>query len=319
MKVIDLSKRVAVVTGGSGKIGRGLCRGLAECGANVVICYFSNKEAAEKIQSDLEKSYNIKAMAIKTDITSKNSIMAMKKQVNEKLGIVDIIVNNAFILHPWRKVLEQDLESYESQFKSTVVHNVLMIQAIMATLYDSGARVQELIYLKAADVRLGSPATITLTGKADKRRCVPLMEKTRNLLEGYMRENSLLKNEYQSHPIFYNSRKHPFTRPGITYILKKYLRKAKRSHPEVIFPKDIHPHMFRHSKAMHLLEAGINLIYIRDFLGHVNVTTTETYLRADTEKKRKALESVYMDVVTGDVPLWQEDTDLLIWLEDFCR
>ncbi len=191
--------------------------------------------------------------------------------------------------------------------------------AIMATLYDSGARVQELICLKAADVRLDSPATITLTGKADKRRCVPLMEKTRNLLEGYMRENSLLKNEYQSHPIFYNSRKHPFTRPGITYILKKYLRKAKRSHPEVIFPKDIHPHMFRHSKAMHLLEAGINLIYIRDFLGHVNVTTTETYLRADTEKKRKALESVYMDVVTGDVPLWQEDTDLLIWLEDFCR
>jgi integrase/recombinase XerD len=78
------------------------------------------------------------------------------------------------------------------------------------------------------------------------------------------------------------------------------------------------PH-FRHSKAMHLLEAGINLIYIRDFLGHVNVTTTETYLRADTEKKRKALESVYMDVVTGDVPLWQEDTDILSWLEDFCR
>ena len=191
--------------------------------------------------------------------------------------------------------------------------------AIMTTLYDTGARVKELIDLKAADVRLDSPATITLTGKARKRRCVPVMRKTRKLLESYMAENSLFKNENQSHPLFYNSNTCPFTRPGITYILKKYLNQAKKSHPEVLFPENLHPHMFRHSKAMHLLEAGVNLIYIRDLLGHVNVTTTEIYLRADTEVKRKALESVYMDVVTGDIPLWQEDTNLLSWLEDFCR
>lgn len=190
---------------------------------------------------------------------------------------------------------------------------------VMATLYDTGARVQELIDLKAVDVRLTKPATITLTGKANKRRCVPIMEKTRKLLESYMAENSLLKNENQSHPLFYNSSRHPFTRPGITYILKKYLKQAKKSHPEALFPDDLHPHMIRHSKAMHLLEAGVNLIYIRDLLGHVNVTTTEIYLRADTETKRKVLESVYMDVVTGDIPVWQEDTDLLNWLQDFCR
>ena len=70
---------------------------------------------------------------------------------------------------------------------------------------------------------------------------------------------------------------------------------------------------------MHLLEAGVNLIYIRDLLGHVHVTTTEIYLRADTETKRKVLESLYMDVVTGDIPVWQEDTDLLSWLQGFCR
>ena len=145
------------------------------------------------------------------------------------------------------------------------------------------------------------------------------MQKTRNLIESYMIERGLLKNGNQDHPLFYNSRRHPFTRPGITYILKKYLKQAKKSHPEVIFPKNLHPHMLRHSKAMHLLEAGVNLIYIRDLLGHVNVTTTEIYLRADTETKRKVLESVYMDVVTGDIPVWQEDTDLLNWLQDFCR
>jgi site-specific recombinase XerD len=190
---------------------------------------------------------------------------------------------------------------------------------VMATLYDTGARVQELIDLKAADVRLNSPATVTLTGKANKKRCVPIMQKTRNLIESYMIERGLLKNGNQDHPLFYNSRRHPFTRPGITYILKKYLKQAKKSHPEVLYPENLHPHMLRHSKAMHLLEAGVNLIYIRDLLGHVNVTTTEIYLRADTETKRKVLESGYMEVVTGDIPVWQEDTDLLNWLQDFCR
>ncbi len=77
--------------------------------------------------------------------------------------------------------------------------------------------------------------------------------------------------------------------------------------------------MLRHAKAMHLLEAGVNLIYIRDFLVHVSVTTTEIYLRANTETKRKALESAYMDVVTQDIPVWDEDADLLNWLQDFCR
>ncbi|MDE8564517.1 tyrosine-type recombinase/integrase [Anoxybacillus rupiensis] len=191
--------------------------------------------------------------------------------------------------------------------------------AIMVTLYDTGARVQELIDLKTRDVRLTKPATITLTGKGNKRRSVPIMEKTRELLENYMMENSLLENGKQGHPLFYNSNRRPFTRPGITYILEKYLKQAKESYPEVLFTDRLHPHMIRHTKAMHLLEAGINLIYIRDLLGHVNVTTTEIYLRANTETKRKALESAYMEVVPQDIPVWDEDTDLLEWLREFCK
>lgn len=190
---------------------------------------------------------------------------------------------------------------------------------IMATLYDTGARAQELIDLKTADVRLTKPATITLKGKGNKKRCVPIMDKTRNLLENYIKENRLLENGNQHHPLFYNSRRHPFTRPGITYILEKYLKKARKSHSEVLFPEGLHSHMLRHTKAMHLLEAGVNLIYIRDLLGHVNVTTTEIYLRANTELQKRALESAYTEVVTQDIPVWDEDTDLLNWLQDFCR
>ncbi len=190
---------------------------------------------------------------------------------------------------------------------------------IMATLYDTGARVQELIDLKTNDVRLTKPTTITLSGKGNKKRCVPIMEKTRNLLENYIKENRLMANGNQNHPLFYNSRRHPFTRPGITYILEKYLKQAKESHMEVLFPARLHPHLVRHTKAMHLLEAGVNLIYIRDLLGHVNVTTTEIYLRANTEMKRKALESAYMEVGIQDIPVWDDDTDLLNWLHDFCK
>lgn len=189
---------------------------------------------------------------------------------------------------------------------------------IMATLYDTGARVQELIDLKTGDVRLTKPATITLSGKGNKKRCVPIMEKTRNLLENYMIENRLLENGKQAHPLFYNSSRNSFTRPGITYLLEKYLKQAKKSKSEVLFPNSLHPHMIRHTKAMHMLEAGVNLIYIRDLLGHVNVTTTEIYMKTNTETKRKALESVYMEVETQDIPVWDEDTELLNWLQDFC-
>lgn len=190
---------------------------------------------------------------------------------------------------------------------------------LIATLYDSGARVQELIDLKTRDVRLIKPATLTLKGKGNKRRSVPLMNKTRDLLENYMKETKLLENGKQDYPLFCNSNGRPFTRPGITYILEKYLKQAKVTHSGVLFPEKIHPHMIRHTKAMHLLEAGVNLIYIRDLLGHVNVTTTEIYLRANTEIKRNALEAAYMEVVTQDTPVWDQDTDLLNWLEDFCK
>lgn len=191
--------------------------------------------------------------------------------------------------------------------------------AILVTLYDSGARVQELIDLRVVDVRLMTPATITLTGKGNKKRCVPLMDKTRCILQSYMEENHLLDNGKQHSPLFFNSRYQPFTRPGITYILNKYFKMAKENNPDIIFPITIHPHMIRHTKAIHLLESGVNLIYIRDLLGHVSITTTEIYLRAETELKRVALESAYPEVVSQDIPKWTENMEILRWLEEFCK
>lgn len=189
---------------------------------------------------------------------------------------------------------------------------------LIVTLYDTGARVQELIDLRVRDVRIASPSVITLTGKGNKKRHVPIMSKTHLLLKNYMEEHKLNLNGKQDHPLFFNSRHYKFTRLGITYILKKYFSSAKKDKKDIVFPEKIHPHMLRTSKAMHLLDANVNLIYIRDFLGHVNITTTERYAKANSERKRKALEAAYVDI-TEDVPNWNEDKDLLNWLQEFCK
>lgn len=118
--------------------------------------------------------------------------------------------------------------------------------------------------------------------------------------------------------MFFNSRHQKLTRAGIAYIIKKYVEAAKRQN-NIVLPEKISPHVFRHTKVMHLLQANINLVYIRDFLGHASVTTSEIYASADSEMKRLALEQAYFPMVTDDIPAWQEDEDLLIWLQNFCK
>ena len=96
--------------------------------------------------------------------------------------------------------------------------------------------------------------------------------------------------------------------------MDKYADQARSQHPEWI-PQVLSPHVMRHSKAMHLLQAGVNLVYIRDLLGHVSIRTTEVYARADSEMKRKALEAAYPSAASATMPIWQENTDLIIWLK----
>lgn len=190
---------------------------------------------------------------------------------------------------------------------------------LLTLLYDSGARVQEIIDLSVKDIRTASPATITLHGKGRKIRSVPLMSQTNKMIVQYLKENRLWERpEKLDHPLFFNNRKEQLTRAGVTYIIKKYVNAAKTT-TDVTFPEKISPHVFRHTKAMHMLQSNINLIYIRDFLGHVNVTTTEIYAKADTETKRKALEEAYIQVETPDQPDWTDDKNLMEWLRDICK
>ncbi len=132
MKTIDLSKKIAVVTGGSGQLGRTICKNLAECGADVAIGYYIQRDLAEKIKLEVEKEFGVNAIVLRVDVTSLNSIIEMKEIVINKLGVADIIINNAVIqLKEWKDVLNEDTKSYESQFKSSVLQNVFMAKAFV--------------------------------------------------------------------------------------------------------------------------------------------------------------------------------------------
>ena len=186
-------------------------------------------------------------------------------------------------------------------------------RTLLTVLYDTGARVQELVDLRIRDVRLSAPAVLTVTGKGGKRRVVPVMAATATLVANYLADQRLDRPEWLDHPMFFNAHRHPLTRWGVTYILQKYAAVA-RTHAPAGFPETVSPHLLRHSKAMHLLQAGVNLIYIRDFLGHSDVTTTEIYARADTELKRKALEAATIPGVEVSPLSWTDDADLMQWL-----
>ena len=184
--------------------------------------------------------------------------------------------------------------------------------ALLSMLYDTGARVQEVIDLTMRDVRLDAPAQLHLTGKGGKTRVVPLMPNTVILLANHIREHGLDQPHHLDSPVFVNRNRQRLTRMSIWRLIQKYAAGARPACPHL--PKQISPHIFRHSKAMHLLQAGIPLVIIRDFLGHADVTTTEIYARADLDMKRRALEKIATPPAPRSFPSWQDDSALLTWL-----
>jgi site-specific recombinase XerD len=182
---------------------------------------------------------------------------------------------------------------------------------LLAALYDTAARVSEFAGLTVRDIRVEPPALAVLTGKGRKTRHVPLGDNTAALLGAYLAEHGLDQPGHDDHPLFASQHRSKLSRGGIAWIIGKY--QAQTGDP-ALAGADLSPHVLRHSKAMHLCEAGIPLPYIRDILGHVDLSTTEIYARASTEAKRKALEAAYTEIVTDELPEWNQNPGLLNWL-----
>lgn len=192
--------------------------------------------------------------------------------------------------------------------------------AILAFLYDSGARASELVNLKPSDIVFEIPAHAILFGKGRKRRIVPLQGKLCAIVKKYMEDWDLDPADTSNRPLFMNKNGRKLTTAGLAYIISLYASPARVLRPDLI-PGRLSPHSFRHSKAMHLLQSGVNIIYVRDILGHVSMKTTEIYARADSKQKREALENAYQDLIpkTSTEGVWENDQELKKWLRSLGR
>lgn len=190
-------------------------------------------------------------------------------------------------------------------------HTGFRHRVILTLLYDSGCRVQELCDITIADVALNATSTVRLHGKGGKYRTVVISDETAGLIKIYI--SKYMAGAVGTQPLITNRYRQKMDRDGIAYIIKKYADLIRRE--DHAFPEHVHCHMFRHSKAMHMLEAGINIIYIRDFLGHEDISTTMVYVRADNRLKNDAINKL-APKVTGEteLPDWNKDKDLMQFL-----
>lgn len=184
-------------------------------------------------------------------------------------------------------------------------------RVILTLLYDSGCRVQELCDLKISDVHLTGTATVRLHGKGNKTRTVVISDGTAYLLRSYI--DRYCSHRLKDDPLLTNRCRKKLKRDGVSYIVNKYSTELFNEDPT--FPEHVHCHMFRHSKAMHMLAAGINIIYIRDFLGHEDISTTMVYARADNRLKEEAINKLAPKITNEtDLPDWRKDVDLINFL-----
>lgn len=184
---------------------------------------------------------------------------------------------------------------------------------LLTLLFNTGARVQEIVTLKTTDLHLTPPPTVKLLGKGRKERLCPLWPETARLLRQQLAETGFDPCEPQ--PLFRNRRGGMLTRYGIRFILQRHVRRAAQTQPS-LQRKRIHPHSVRHSTAVHLLKSGVDLSTIAYWLGHAHVTTANKYVTVDMERKREVLiKAGPILVASPRPPRWHKDEDLLRWLE----
>ncbi len=184
---------------------------------------------------------------------------------------------------------------------------------LVSFMFNTGARVGEVVGLQACDLALDSPPSVRLRGKGRKERRCPLWAETAKALRAHLREGKVAAHEPRS--VFLNRRGQPLTRFGVRWLLQKHVRRAALRVPS-LKGKRLHPHSIRHSTAMHLLRSGIDLSTIANWLGHVSINTTNKYLTLDLEAKRRALDKSER-VLSGRQrsTLRSPDHDLIEWLE----
>lgn len=184
---------------------------------------------------------------------------------------------------------------------------------LFALMFNTAARVQEVLDLRPCDLQLARPFQVRLVGKGRKERICPLWPQTARLLKELLAERGAEARSQD--PLFLNNRGETLTRFGVRHILSRYIAAARRN-SATLSQKKIHPHSLRHSAAMSLLSSGVDLYSISQWLGHASMNTTGKYISLDLDMKRRVLSRAKPMGATGSSETkWRRDPDILAWLE----
>ena len=181
----------------------------------------------------------------------------------------------------------------------------------LVLMYDTAARCQEMLDLRIQDLVLHrtSPC-VYFTGKGNKTRVVPILPKTAEHLRSYLKKFHPAENRKRDDYVFYayGGPQRPMSPDTVAAFVKKYGESAR--HVCTSIPERVHPHMLRHTRAMHLYQDGVPLAMVSEFLGHAQIETTKIYAHADTEMKRKAIQQA-ANKLNDTIPdvLWNTDDE----------
>jgi integrase/recombinase XerD len=186
--------------------------------------------------------------------------------------------------------------------------------ALLMLLYNTGARVSEIVALDLDDLRLDDSAQIRLIGKGRKERSCPLWAETVTVLNSYLHQRA--PKEPGTQQVFLNANGAPITRFGIRYITRKYGAQVQVKQPDMT-AKRVNPHTIRHTSAMHLLRAGNDINMVSYWLGHADINTTHIYVEIDMEMKQKMIARAGAPDVGKKIP-WQQP-HVLQWLSQLTK
>jgi len=231
----------------------------------------------------------------------------------EHLHLVQRVLSIPFKRAPQRAIDYLEREEIELILKAIdrTIPQGVRDYALLATMFNTGGRVQEIADLRACDLQLTKPFQVRLFGKGRKERYCPLWPQTAAVLRAFSKQRDL--DLWSEARVFLNHRGAPLTRFGIRYILARCLARASQNVPN-LRKKRLHPHSMRHSTAMALLKSGADLSTISHYLGHASPTTTNHYAKVDLEMKRQAIAQV-KPVPHQALTPWQKNPTILEWLE----
>jgi site-specific recombinase XerD len=188
-------------------------------------------------------------------------------------------------------------------------------RAILTLMYNTGARVQEIAELCVRNIDLDGPHRVRLHGKGDKWRTCPIWPETAQLLK----QLDSVRGGDPDAPLFRSRLRRPLTRFGLYKLVKRYAASLLQTPPDGGAARRISPHVFRHTTAVHLLEAGVDVNVIRAWLGHVGLETTNRYAEINIRMKEAAAALCtppdQSSAVSPQKGAWHRDPDLLKWLE----